>query len=81
MSREHPTIDVHVALLDEGTPVWRPTRATALGDGRYRLLPVPGIAADDEHWAVAAGSVVRIERQEIGGDEVLVAVAIEESPT
>jgi len=29
---------VYVRLLDEGTDVWRPVRATALPDGTFRLL-------------------------------------------
>ena len=29
---------VYIRLLDEGTDVWRPVRATALPDGTFRLL-------------------------------------------
>src|ERR1700730_19346236 len=33
---------VYVRLLDEGTDVWRPARATALPDGTFRLLEPEG---------------------------------------
>jgi hypothetical protein len=33
---------VYVRLLDEGTDVWRPARATALSDGTFRLLQPNG---------------------------------------
>src|ERR1700730_11871856 len=33
---------VYVRLLDEGTDVWRPVRATALPDGTFRLLEPEG---------------------------------------
>lgn len=63
--------EVFVALLDEGTAVWRPVAAEQVGPGLFRLLgPVP----DDEVWAFPPGTVVRCESRRLSGGAVLVAV-------
>ena len=41
---------VYVRLLDEGTDVWRPARATALSDGTFRLLQPNGYDPNAERW-------------------------------
>src|SRR5438045_8435993 len=41
---------VYVRLLDEGTDVWRPVRATALRDGTFRLLQANGYDPITETW-------------------------------
>jgi hypothetical protein len=45
-------------LLNEGTPVWRPVEADALGDGCYRIT---GQAPDDEEWAFPRGALVIVD--------------------
>jgi hypothetical protein len=63
---------VHVALLEEGTPVWRPVLADAAGDG---LFVLQGTVPDDETWEFSPGATVRcIERSLSGGPLILVAV-------
>jgi hypothetical protein len=64
---------VFVELLGEGTTCLRPTLATPLGDGTYRLLPTPDYDPQDEHWAFPPGSIVRCRREWWSGTEVLVA--------
>ena len=50
-----PRAVVYVAMLDEGTPVWRPVAAEQVGVCAYRLLdPTP----EDESWEFASGSTV-----------------------
>jgi hypothetical protein len=39
-----------VRLLDEGTDVWQPIRATALPDGTFRLLESDGCDPNAETW-------------------------------
>jgi hypothetical protein len=61
---------IHVALLDEGTDVWRAVEAELLADGRYKVLgPVP----DGELWQFPPGSIVRAELKSLSGGAVLVA--------
>ena len=67
------TAEVYVALLGEGTTVWRPVAAEDCGANVYRLAreaPDP-----DEIWEFAPGTFVRCERRVFaGGDPQLVAV-------
>jgi hypothetical protein len=62
---------VYVALLDEGTPVWRPVAAEPVGPRLFRLLgPMP----DDERWKFSPGTIVRCENRSLSGGLCLVAV-------
>jgi hypothetical protein len=69
-------IEVYVNLLDEGTPCSRPTKAIALGDGLFKLLPTRDYDPEEESWEFVPGSIVRgiTERQE-GGKSYLLAVS------
>jgi hypothetical protein len=60
-------VNVFVRLLDEGTTVFRPTRAISLGDGIYRLLPTSDYDAAVETWEFPPGSLVSIAER-IGSD-------------
>ena len=65
---------IFVALLDEGTDVWRPVQARPLDGGLYRIV---GVEADvsDERWQFPPGAIVRAEeRQFDGGTTGLAAV-------
>jgi hypothetical protein len=64
---------VYVALLDEGTAVWRPVAAERLGGDLYRLVgPVP----EDERWEFRPDEIVRCaQRKFSGGEQVLAVVA------
>src|SRR6266436_9621396 len=67
---------VYVRLLDEGTEVWRPVRATALPDGTFRLLEPDGYDPNAETWEFPPSTKVRcVTRKFTDGDEGLVAVA------
>ena len=65
---------IYVALLDEGTDVWRPTEATALGQGLYKLLPTPNYDPEDEIWEFLPGSIVRVKPKMFRDGEELVAI-------
>jgi hypothetical protein len=71
-------IQVHVRLMDEGTRVFRPAPAKALGTGRARLLAPPDYDPQDEEWEFKPGSVVRIETRQLDGTDAYVAVALAE---
>ena len=67
---------VYVRLLDEGTDVWRPVRATALPDGNFRLLEPNGYDPKAERWEFPPLTKVRcVTRKFTEGDQGLVAVA------
>jgi hypothetical protein len=61
---EPPTeVTIYIALLNEGTSVWRPAIAQSVGDAAYRLIgPVP----QGEAWEWLPGEVVHVERRETG---------------
>ena len=62
---------IFVALLGEGSDVWRPVKASSLGDGRF---VVNGPLPDDEQWEFEPGSRVLCETRVFqDGTEGLVA--------
>lgn len=66
---------IYVALLDEGTSVWRPVEAQLLGENIYRIVS-ENADPDDEHWEFSTGSLVRCEVRRLSGGEAIVAVEI-----
>lgn len=62
---------VYVALLNEGTDVWRPVSARRVADLRYELL---GIVPSQEKWQFLPGQTVECELRALSGGEALVAV-------
>jgi hypothetical protein len=63
---------IHIALLEEGTKVWRPVQAEHLGNDLFRVL---GIVPSGEAWQFQPGEVVRCVEQQLSGAQCLVAVA------
>ena len=63
---------IFVALLDEGTNVWRPVAAKNVGAGEFEIV---GTMPDDETWQFLPGAVVRCEPHRFADGKVgLVAV-------
>jgi hypothetical protein len=63
---------VYVALLAEGTDVWRPASADQVGPEFFRLT---GQVPDGESWEFRPGEVVRcVEHTFTGGVRGLLAV-------
>lgn len=54
-------VNVYVRLLNEGTEVFRPTLATELGGGLFRLIATPDYDPEDEEWEILPGETIRIE--------------------
>jgi hypothetical protein len=50
---------IYISLLDEGTPVFRPTLGVKLGDDLYEVLPTYDYDPEDENWEFKPGCVVR----------------------
>ncbi len=63
---------IYVRLLDEGTDVWRPVRASRVGSSTYEITrqPVP----QDEVWSFQPGDIVVVEPHRT--DPELIAVAL-----
>lgn len=70
---------IHVRLLEEGTIVYRPTPAHAIGGGIFKLLRPADYDAANEHWEHPPGALVRGENRRLDQGEVLVAVGPAES--
>jgi hypothetical protein len=68
---------VHVALLGEGTVVWRPVAAQPISPGLFRLIgPIP----EGERWEFQPDEVVRCERRTLSnGTRAVVAIQRDES--
>ena len=68
-------VTIFVALMDEGTEVWRPVTAERIFDDRYLLVGI--CDTDVETWQFPPGSMVRCERRRFaGGEWALVAVEL-----
>ena len=63
-------VTIYVALLDEGTDVWRPVEAEPEGPF-YRIV---GSVPEAETWAFDPGSLVRCEPREFADGSGLIAV-------
>jgi hypothetical protein len=71
------TETIYVALLDEGTDVWRAVQAELCGPDHFRIVsdnPDP----EDERWEYPPGAVVRCDRRKLSGGLCLVATALAE---
>jgi hypothetical protein len=65
---------VYVRLLGEGTDVYRPTLATACGNGVYRLHPTAEYDPEDESWEFLPEQKVKCEIKKLHGGDRLIAV-------
>lgn len=80
-------VKISIPLLDEGTPMSRPTQAISLGEGKYRVLPMPnheeltGGEEPDETWEFEPGSIVRCEiaTNPLNGTKYLRAVEVQQA--
>ncbi len=68
---------IYVALLDEGTDVWRPVPAWKVGSDRYVLLRPDDYDPQLEQWEFPPGSVVAAEPRTTPTGEIIAAVRAE----
>jgi len=71
VSTERTDLRVFVALLDEGTDVWRSAEAEAISSDLYRLL---GTVPEGEVWEFQPGQTVRCSMREFSDGVGLVAI-------
>ncbi len=69
---------IYIELLDEGSPVWRPTEGVDMGRGVFLVLPTDNYDPDDEIWAFPPGTYVICEKKTLSCGEVLVATRLAE---
>lgn len=60
---------IYVTLLSEGTDVWRPVQAVALGDGVYQIISENKVL-DDEQWQFSTGEFVRCRQKSLNDGSV-----------
>jgi hypothetical protein len=72
------TETVYVALLEEGTNVWRPAPARKVADSTYELLRPADYDPDDEKWEFPPGSIVQVAPRCMSGGEFMTAVRLQE---
>ena len=65
---------IYVALLDEGTDVWRPAPALKLQDETYVVLRPDDYDPAFEQWQFPPGTMVVCEQKQLSGAVVTVAV-------
>jgi len=70
---------IHIALLDEVIPVWRPASALRVGPRIFVVLLKQPFEYEGEEWEYPPGSVVVCEKQTKSGGggmfEVMIAVS------
>ena len=72
------TDTIYVALLDEGTNVWRPVPARKVGEATYEVLRPADYDPEDEKWEFPPGSVVECAPRRTSGGERLTAIRLQE---
>ena len=68
------TDEIYVALLDEGSPVWRPAPAMKVDGNTYVILRPASYDPDDEKWEFPPGSVVIVEDRKTSDGIIRAAV-------
>ena len=69
--------EIYVRLLDEGTEVYRPVRATHLGSSIYLIDPQAPYNVADETWEFPPGSRVAVTQKLLNGGTKLVATRLD----
>ncbi|HKY01010.1 MAG TPA: hypothetical protein VJM53_00495 [Burkholderiales bacterium] len=60
---------IYVAVLNEGTDVWRPVSAIREGTDRYRIVTV-NTTPEDEAWEFPCGAIVRCKEHIVSGGQI-----------
>ena len=72
--------EIYIPLLEEGSPVSRPTQGVQMGDGIFLVLPTENYEKSEEVWEFPPGSMVFCEKKEKQGRELLVARRLAKAP-
>ena len=66
-------VKLYIPLLNEGTPVLRPTTGMWLRGNIYKVLAVENYDPEDEEWRFPPESIVECRHELQNGEAVLVA--------
>jgi hypothetical protein len=66
-------VEIYIPLLNEGTPVLRPTTGLLLGADIAQVLPTANYDPTLEEWEFPPGSKVKCVTESRGGRQLLVA--------
>jgi len=66
--------NIYIQLLDEGTKVYRPVPAIKIENNIYKLQGFDIYDPEDEIWEFSPGTYVKVEKQYLDGEDVLIAV-------
>jgi hypothetical protein len=69
------SVQIFVKMLDENPPRTRPTRALALGNELFELLPTTDFDPEAERWEFRPGSIVRGLKTHRDGEAYLLATS------
>lgn len=70
---------IYVRLLNEGTDVWRPARATPMAEGSFVVAKPDDYDTEEESWEFPPHARVRCARRRFAdGEEALVAISMAE---
>lgn len=67
------TETIYIPLLNEGTPVVRPTLGIKIADNTYQVLPTKDYDPAIEEWEFPPGSIVVCAVERRNSNEVLIA--------
>ena len=65
---------IYIQLLDEGTKVYRPVPACEIENNIYEVGGFEIYDPEDEVWEFIPGTHVLVEKQNLDGENVLVAI-------
>ncbi len=69
------TKNIYIQILGEGTIVYRPVPAHKIEDNIYEIEGHDIYDPEDENWEYLPGTHVIVEKRNLDGTEVLVAIA------
>ena len=70
------TVTIYVRLLGEGTEVFRPSPAVALGEVIFRLIQPDDYDPEDEEWEFVPDSLVKTAPRQGTSGTYLVATSL-----
>ncbi len=66
--------NIYIKLLREGTVVYRPVPAIKIKGDLYKIKGEKIYDPGDEEWEFSPGTIVFVQRKELEGGKVLVAI-------
>ncbi len=66
--------NIYVQLLGEGTVVYRPVPAIKIKENVYKIQGKEIYDPDDEEWEFLPESIVLVQRRELEGERVFIAI-------